>query len=340
MTHRRLSVLGVLVLVAALGLPGRAQAGCGCDKKAPPHTMVRPPVGWEGLVIHIFDDPQHPRISPGARYRIKFGDRGLAMGKAVLWRDVADGLPHGLHPTSKPAKRPAIEVRVPNQARLGPNSISVFGETADTYRETPLWTVGAASFTLAGRPISLSERNQTVVRTHFRAGVGLDGTLYIPVDVTRVTNATTFVGGLTNIDLSFAAADVIMYNDQGFLMQALDQVDEGSLFKIVHSAKPASSDALYYWRHSFADYKANHALADFLISPQDPDWHADNSYHVNHNAIVLGIHGKHLNGSGLAPGAFDKLVVWFSSRPSDCLDTRDPNNPTPLDCVRGKVPGK
>ena len=75
------------------------------------------------------------------------------------------------------------------------------------------------------------------------------------------------------------------------------------------------SDVLGYWRHEFATYKQQHQqLHDFALD-QDPNWHMDGTYHVNHDKIVVAINAKTNGGSHLARGVTPpfKLVVMSAA---------------------------
>ena len=75
------------------------------------------------------------------------------------------------------------------------------------------------------------------------------------------------------------------------------------------------SDTLAYWRHEFATYKQQHQqLHDFALD-QDPNWHMDGTYHVNHDKIVVAINATTNGVSHLARGMTPpfKLVVMSAA---------------------------
>src|SRR5262249_56226981 len=81
--------------------------------------------------------------------------------------------------------------------------------------------VAADEFTVAAHPIALHDGAETTSR-EYRAAVGADGTVYIPVDMGAVSAATRFTGTAQGLPLQYQAQNVAMYNDQGYLMQLLD----------------------------------------------------------------------------------------------------------------------
>src|SRR5207247_11328122 len=105
-------------------------------------------------------------------------------------------------------------------------------------------------------PIALHEFSETVIRDGYQTGVGSDGTVYIAVDVSEVSAATTCTGVGNGFPLSFSGPSVNMYNKQGFFMQVLDPTIPG-LFRI-NAGTTLTSNVLAYWRHEFQTYKDNH----------------------------------------------------------------------------------
>src|SRR5581483_5033810 len=164
-------------------------------------------------------------------------------GRATLRRDFADG-----------QFRAHLRVSVPNVS-LGPCTITVWSAAG-----VALMTVPDSQFTVTSTPVALHDFSETVVRQGYQAGVGKDGTVYIAVDVSEVDNGTIFVGTANGFPLTYEAGNVVMYNNQGFLMQMLDPRSPG-LFQITRGAG-ASSDTLAYWRHEFRTYKQDHRWAD------------------------------------------------------------------------------
>ena len=275
----------------------QADAGCGCDKPPPPRAVVRPFVGYEDIRITLFDD----RLEDGRRYDVRFtaadgtSDWSRARGTTKK-RDLADGV-----------KRPQVRVRVP-ELPYGPCKITVFKNLL------PLYTIPDSQFTIAARPLELHDFDEGVTRFDYSTGVGRDGTVYVPVDVSRVDSATTFTAMAEGFRLAYGPGNVAMYNDQGFLMQLLDPTAVQSLFQIV-PGDLTTSDVLAYWRHEFASYKAAHRRNDNLDTDDDPDWHADGTYHVDHDHIVVAIRGM-VDGRTPTPGSTPEFELAVVSTPS------------------------
>jgi len=173
----RSTILAFLTLSLALTAPAPAGAGCGCDKPPPPLAQIRPFVGHVDQTITVFDD----RLQAGGRYDVLFeatvdGSSDWSRGKALVLRDLADAKP-----------RTQLKVRVADVG-LGPCRITVYSQG------TPLLQISQDHFTVAARPIILHDFKENLSRSRYRAAVGSDGTIYIPVDVAQVNDATTFTG--------------------------------------------------------------------------------------------------------------------------------------------------
>jgi hypothetical protein len=287
--------LAIVAVLAAVGRPAPAGAGCGCDKPPPPRAAVRPFVGYADQKINLFDD----RLVPGQRYAVEFESRAdgsvdWSRGRAAARRDFADG-----------QVRPQLRVGV-GSVSLGPCRVSVWTSTGAL-----LFALDDSAFTVAAAPIPLHDFDETVSRTGYQAGVGADGTVYIPVDVSQVNEATTFTGQAIGFPVHFGSDNVAMYNEQGFLMQLLDPRVPG-LFRMTLGAG-ATSDALSYWRHEFRSYKRDHRAMDARRTDDDPDWHADGSYHVDHDRIVVAVHPTMADGMAPAPGATPPFALVVTS---------------------------
>jgi len=282
-----------------------AHAGCGCDKPPPPKAAVRPFVGWTNQMITLFDS----RLVPGQFYSVEFlaadGTSDWSRGKVRSKRDLADG-----------QYRAQLRVSV-GAVSLGPCQINVYGTSngGSTNVTTFLYGLGDEQFTVTASPIALRDIDETVSQDGYRAGVGRDGSVYIPVDVTGVSAATTFTGTGLGFPLAFGSSNVAMYNDQGFLMQLLDPNVPG-LFQI-SAGDALTSNTLSYWRHEFATYKQAHRQVDAYYTDNDPNWHADGTRHVNHNLIVVAIRGKLAEGTAPMPGATPPFQLVVTSTPAE-----------------------
>jgi hypothetical protein len=291
------TILALAALVAAT-LPVRVEAGCGCSKPPPARADVRPFVGYPDQRIVLIDD----RLEAGQRYDVYFealdGTTDWSRGLATMRRDLHDGI-HRAH----------LDVPV-GSVSLGPCRISVWKSNV------MLYALDDSKFTVTAPPLALHDFAESLGRDGYQAGVGRDGTMYIPVDVEQVNDATTFSGHAVGLPLRYAPGDVVMYNEQGFLMQLLDPNVPG-LFRLTPGTFDRS-DLLEYWRHEFRTYKQEHRRVDARRKDdEDTSWHADGSYHVDHDRIVVAVRGRLLNGSQLAPGASPpfRLVVTSSTAP-------------------------
>ncbi|HWP65268.1 MAG TPA: hypothetical protein VNO26_05080 [Candidatus Limnocylindria bacterium] len=260
---------------------------------------MRPFVGHTGQRITLFSN----QLVAGETYKVEFAslDTGVtdwSAGKARVKRDLADG-----------ALRPQLTVAVP-EVPLGPARITVVGG-AGVVMQLP-----DSAFTVAAEPIPLHDFAESITRTGYRSGVGRDGTLYIPVDVSAVQDATSFVAQGLGFKLAFGPADVTMYNQQGFLMQRLDPKEPG-LFDIVDGTD-GNSHALAYWRHEFRTYHREHRrVRDRELSDEDPAWHEDGTRHVDHDHIVVAIRGTMPDGKAPAPGATPPFTLVLTSTPDE-----------------------
>ncbi len=295
--RRRTMRLGMGIAgLLAVALPAPARGGCGCSKPPPPLAAVRPFAGAPDQAITLFD----ARLVPGQRYWVQFtaadGSTDWSRGRATVKRDLADGQP-----------RTQLRVRV-GAVSLGPCALTVWTDTA------PLYGLPDDQFTVTAPPIALRDVAQTVVVPAYRGATGRDGTLYIALDVSAVTDATTFIARGVGLPLAFQAANVAIYNTQGFLMQLLDPRTPG-LFQITPGDTVRSS-TLAYWRHEFHTYKEAHRQLDAWSTADDPDWHADGTYHVDHDHLLVAIRGVLPNGSALLPGATPPFTLVVSSAPS------------------------
>jgi hypothetical protein len=288
-----------LAFACAAGLGGLlavapAHAGCGCDKPAPPRAALRPFVASAAQTVTLFDGA----LETGATYDVAFesrsGDVHWVRGTATREQDIADG-----------ELRDHLRVKVP-ALPLGPCAIAVWRDG------TRRFEIAADEFTVAAKPIALREVAETVDR-EYRAAVGADGTVYIPVDVSAVSDATRFSGTALGMPLQYEASNVAMYNDQGYLMQLLDAASP-TLFDL-KSGDLDRSTSLSYWRHEFATYKAVEAGTAHARHDAAGEWHADGSRHVDHDHIVVALRGTFTDGTTPTPGATPPFRLVIASQP-------------------------
>jgi hypothetical protein len=288
----------VVALGGVLAIHSPATAGCGCDKPAPARAAIRPFVGHVGERITLFSAD----FVEGQTYKVEFAslDSGVSdwsAGKARVKRDLADAEP-----------RVQLVVAVPD-VPLGPARITVVNR-AGVVMQLP-----DTEFTVTGDPIPLHDFAESITRSAFKAGVGRDGTLYIPVDVSEVRNATSFVAQGLDYELAFGPDDVTMYNEQGFLMQRLDPKDPG-LFHI-EGGTDGASHVLGYWRHEFRTYQQEHRRIKDRYLSDDPAWHDDGTRHVDHDHIVVAIHGTLPDGGAPHAGSTPPFTLVLTSTPDE-----------------------
>ncbi len=297
--RERTALAGLLLALIALATPAPAGAGCGCSKPPPPRAAVRPFVGSADQKVVLFSD----LLEPGATYWVQFtatadGSVDWSRGKATTRRDFADGAPRA-------------QLRVPvGSVAFGPCSITVWSD-----QTPPLYALADDQFTVVAKPVVLHDFTETVTQDGYQTGVGKDGTVYIPVDVSEVSDGTIFSGMANGFPLAFEARSVAMYNQQGFLMQLLDPTSPG-LFRITRGAD-TTSDVLTYWRHEFRTYKQDHRRNDAHRADDDPDWHADGTPHIDHDRIVVAVSGSLASGDRPAPGATPAFQLVIQSVPSE-----------------------
>jgi hypothetical protein len=286
------------VLGAALttDLAPRAEGACGCDKPPPPRAQVRPFVGFADQMITLFDD----RFVRGDRYTVLFqsrdGSQDWSRGRGVLKRDFADG-----------QERPQLRVDVAN-VPLGPAEISVYDDDGKL-----MYTLGDDQFTVIAPPIVLHDFPETLKRDNYQTGVGADGTVYVAIDATGVSDATTYTGFAAGFPLRFDWRNVAFFNDQGFLMGFLDPKIPG-LFSIALGDSSVSS-ALRYWRHEFRTYKEEHRKRDERRT-LDGEWHVDGTPHVDNYQMVVAISGTLLDGQRPQPGPTPSFQLVLTSEPA------------------------
>lgn len=292
----RFFAAGVVSAALTLALVPVVQASCGCDKPPPPRANVRPFVGAPDENINLFDD----RLVPNARYTVLFQSRDGAQdwsrGKATVKRDFADG-----------ASRVQLRVEVGNVS-MGPATISVYDDS-----NALVYSLTDDQFTVIAPEVVLHDFSETITRDGYQTGVGADGTIYVAVDTTNVTDATTYSGFADGFPLRFDSRNVAFFNDQGFLMGFLDPKSPG-LFSIV-SGDTGTSAALRYWRHEFRTYKDEHRKRDERRSP-DGEWHVDGTPHVDNYHMVVAISGVMDDGQRPTPGATPPFQLVITSQPA------------------------
>jgi hypothetical protein len=243
-------------------------------------------------VVTVFGD----QLRLGTKYDVRFinGQQTVNLrATAISARDLADGV-----------AKAQVRVTVPAMAP-GPTKIRVTGGSGKSI------DIDEESFTVLQAPISLDEAEGETVATCYRAAVGADGTVYFPLNIGAIAQRMIFSGLGENYPLVFGSDDVVIHNTQGFVMQLLDERAAG-IYSITDPGSPNSLE-LTYDRHEFFTYREQHVHEGGLaLDPSDTAWHLDGTPHVDHDHLVVAIHGR-LAGGGLpAPGrtaAFDLSIV-------------------------------
>jgi hypothetical protein len=295
---------GLLAVAASTMFLPDAQAACGCDKPPPPRASVRPFVGHADQQINLFDD----RLVQNARYTVLFesrdGRQDWSRGKAAMKRDFADG-----------QYRMQLRVEV-GDVSMGPVAISVYDDANKL-----VYGLGDDQFTVIANPIVLHDFKEGMTQDDYQTGIGADGTMYVAIDTTNVTDATTYTGSCVGFPLRFDGRNVAFFNDQGFLMGFLDPKVPG-LFAIgVGDAADEESSQLKYWRHEFRTYKEEHRKRDERRSP-DGEWHVDGTPHVDNYHMVVAISGTMPDGQKPTPGTTPPFQLVVTSDPSAVPNAR------------------
>lgn len=289
-------VAGVLAATCFTPFATDARGACGCDKPPPPRAAVRPFVGPVNQQITLFDD----RIVKNARYTVLFqgrdGSQDWSRAKGVSKRDFADG-----------EYRSQLRVEVGNVS-MGPVAISVYDDS-----NTLVYSLPDDQFTVIAPEISLHDFTETLTRDGYQTGIGADGTIYLAIETSSVTDATTYTGMAVGYPLRFDSRNVAFFNDQGFLMGFLDPKSPG-LFSI-GTGDDTTSAALKYWRHEFRTYKEEHRKRDERRSA-DGEWHVDGTPHVDNYHMVVAISGTMTDGTRPVPGATPPFQLVVTSQPA------------------------
>ena len=297
---------------AALGA-SPARAGCGCQKAPPEAASLRPNATYAGAPVTIF----HPSLSVGKTYSVTFSSGTQVATKtlsavAVQRRDLADGV-----------YKPQLVVALP-ALPLGPTSVTVQSKSLK-------FAIGDTALTVASAPLALSEDVGEVVYPGARAAVGRDGTVYLALDMTNLSEARSFEAQALGLPLVFTSDDVVFYNVQGFLMQLLNSSMPG-LYSVESTNSPVDSDVLGYRRHEFNTHFLQHGENQVhAVDPTDPNWHLDGTRHIDHDHQILAIAASLFSGTALAPGTTPAFNLRLSTETlfeegvfgADAVDMRD-----------------
>jgi hypothetical protein len=297
------TVLAVLSLSmsSAVIVPGPARAGCGCDKAPPAPADVRPRATSPGGEVSIF----HRSLVSGRTYRVTFaspnGTKVTVSAPATARSDLADRI-----------LKPQLVVALPNLP-LGPASVEVKGTNGVTVLRT-----SDAALTVVAAPIAVPDAIGDYLVRGYRAAVGRDGTVYIALDLARMAMPKVIRAQALRYPLRFEGEDVVFWNTQGFLMQALGESMPG-LYRMSAAQNSTDSDVLQYSRHEFNTYYLQHTERQgHALDAADPRWHLDGTPHIDHDHLILAIAGVFPNGAlppaGATP-AFDLAITTSSLFP-------------------------
>jgi hypothetical protein len=154
-----------------------------------------------------------------------------------------------------------------------------------------------------GGLLGVSQQNNELELDNYSTAVGDDGTLYMGVGgLNRVCDAMKFQSSLEGYPLRFGDGDVLIFNGQGYFIDALNPSSHNHFF-INPSGNSSTSDQLTYERHSFQQYCIDHAPGGSKqVDPKDPNWHLDGTPHVDYSTVIFAIKGHFDNGTTLPPG--------------------------------------
>jgi hypothetical protein len=295
-----LALASLLTCFSLLGQSAPAEAGCGCNKLPPAAAEVRPQATYAGTEVSLF----HPGLQVGQIYTVTFtsgitGESATAQAQAVTRRDLADG-----------QYKPQVVVSLP-KLPLGPTSLSL----SLAGQSDALMFISDDHFTVAPQPLVISQEVGEYHLPSRQAAVSRAGVVYLSLDVSNVTLPRTFKAQAQGYPLRFTHEDVMFYNVQGFVMQQLDDSIPG-LFSLQTANSTTDSNTLHYSRHEFNTFFLQHEERQpHEVDAEDPNWHLDNSPHIDHDHLLAAIAGYLNNGSVPAPGAtpsFELVLHSFS----------------------------
>jgi len=174
----------------------------------------------------------------------------------------------------------------------------------------------------------VSQQDAEIEQDGYTTAVGLDGTLYVAVGgLNRVCDAMSFQAELDGYPLRFSDGDVMIFNSQGYFIDSLTPLSHNHFS--ISPGDESTSNELFYYRHSFAKYCADHLPGGpKQIDPKDPNWHVDGTPHVDYSIVIFAINGHFDNGSAQGPGAVsaqmnletslsDGTEDWASEQPEE-----------------------
>lgn len=294
-TFKRLGIwVAFLVCLFVLNLPAALQAGCGCDKPPPAPAAVIPNVAFVGMSVTLF----HSSFQAGQSWTVEFhnGPTPITTAGVVATKRVITD------PTGT-TYAPQLTIVIPSDLPMGPTRIvaSALG--------SPSLVVPETAFTIIGAPVMFAERNVEYEVENYDTGVDVNGILYMAAGgLNAVCKTMRFQTRLKGFPLRFDNGDVMIMNQQGFLIDALIDPNDPALgirrrFSVVKK-KQDKSNRLIYRRHSFAQYCADHQPGGpKAVDPQDPNWHLDGTLHVDYSTLIFAVDGHFDNGTKPAQGS-------------------------------------
>jgi hypothetical protein len=277
-------VLLLCCTLLALRSPLSASAGCGCDKPPPAPAAVVPAFAFPGMSISLFN----AQFEPGQQWTVRF-QRGntlvSTLASVVLKRDL----------TAAGAYTPQLVVTMPPLPG-GPTSIVASWNNQSV-------TVPPQSFTTIAMPVMVSEQDIDFDIRGYTTAVGADGTVYLSIGgLDKVCHAMKFSSQSDGFPLRIDAQHTVIYNHQGFLIDALTSASKNR-FTVRRETKTTRSDRIDYLRHSFVQYCQDHqAGGPKVVDPADPNWHQDGTPHVDYSTLVFAITGT-VDGTLPTPGS-------------------------------------
>ncbi len=274
-----ISMLGVVAVIAG-STTQAVEAGCGCQKPPPPLTVVRPYFGSSGTAVTF----THPSLVAGDAYVATFASGGQSAaveGIAISQRDLADG-----------QVKPQLVVALPTLP-VGPATITLRAASSNA----TIVSLTDRDFTVLGDALAIPAARGAWTFSATQAAVSRDGIMYLALDLNGLQEPLIFQAQAVGYPLRFDADDVVFYNSQGYVMQQLVDVTSGKARPVPGMfVKPAllpllESDILNYSRHEFATYFLQHEerQAHFVDAA---GWHADGTPHIDHNRLIIAIHGR------------------------------------------------
>ena len=285
MMRARIFVLAVLLALLVLS-PDLARAGCGCDKPPPKPAAVIPSVGAPGMPVIIYDK----KFVKNQLWQVTFtsGTTSISTsGRVARKRDI----------TVSTGKKitPQLIVTIP-KLPPGPTSVRIFRGKHNQL------LIPEDSFVVMGGLIGVSQQDNEVELSHYTSAVGDDGTLYLGVGgLNTVCDPMKFQSALDGYPLRFGDGDVLIFNGQGYAIDALNAASHNHFF--INPSTSSASDQLIYERHSFQQYCIDHAPGGSKqVDPKDPNWHLDGTPHVDYSIVIFAINGHLDTGAALQPG--------------------------------------